>query len=453
MPRTPPTDVETIQAPLSPEQRQWIDAARARLNVEWIRDLLCRLVEIPSPYGEEAPFAAALARELEAAGLEPELQELDPRSANVLGRLRGGQEGADVLLFAPLDSPFTGRAEDDVPWVGDSIPDHMQPKATVIDGHVRGLSAHNPKGHIVALIAAAKALKEANVPLRGSLTLGFGAGGAPANPRPGDPRPQVGHGRGCVYMLDHGLRPDFALVAKPGFAVAWEEVGVAWFRLRVRGTQTYVGRKHLLEYRNPIALAAPLVTGLEKWFPIYAERHTDGLVAPQGAVSAIHGGWPNLAAFVPAACDVIVDMRLSPRTTPEQAKAELEDAVAGIVAQHPGLEVQCDTLVAVPGAGTAPDNWIIQSSIRAWEDVEGRRHKPYIRTSGQTEAVILRNRGIPTARMGLAQHMGPVDEPQPARPAKHTMGAVALDSIDQFARALIYLLVDTGTRPRDALGL
>ena len=448
-----PTDVDTVRAPLTPEQRTWIQAAHACLDADWIRDLLSRLVEIPSPYGEELAIATELELELSSAGLETEIQTLDPQSANVLGRMMGSGGGAEILLFAPIDSPFTGRAEDDVPWVGDSIPDHMQPVATIADGHMRGLSAHNPKGHVVALLAAVKALKEANVPLRGDVTLGFGAGGAPATPRPGDPRPRVGHCRGCEHMLAQGLKPDFALVAKPGFAVAWEEVGVAWFQIRVHGTQSYVGRKHLLEFRNPIALAGPLITGLEAWFSEYTARHTDGVVAPQAAVSAIHGGWPNLAAFVPAACDIIVDMRISPRTTPDQAKQELEAAIARIAADNPGLETSCETLVAIPGAGTDPHNWIIQSCMRAWEDIEGRPHRPYVETSGQTDAVILRRHGIPTARMGLPQHMGPVDEPLPAQLPKHTMGAVNLDSIAEFARTLIYMLVDTGTRPRAELGL
>ena len=113
-------------------------------------------------------------------------------------------------------------------------------------------------------------------------------------------------------MLSRGLDSDFAIVAKPGYAVAWEEVGLCWFRVRVRGVQTYVGRKHVLAYRNPIADAAHVIAGLESWFDEYARRHTDGLVAPQGAVGAVQGGWTYKPSMVPAACDLYVDLRISP---------------------------------------------------------------------------------------------------------------------------------------------
>lgn len=438
---------------LSTNQRHWIDTARARVDAGWVRDLLIRLIEIPSPYGEERAIATELAAEMKRIGMDALVQDLDPSSANAIGQIPGASGGAHLLMFAPLDTPFTGRPEDDIPWAGDSIPPHLVPVARVTGGSVTGLSAHNPKGHIVALLAAAKALIDAKVPLRGALTIGLGAGGAPVHPRPGDDRPRVGHCRGGEHMIAAGLQPDYAIVAKPGYAVAWEEVGAAWFRLRVRGTQSYVGRKHLLEYRNPIALAAPLVTALEAWFPEYTARHTDGLVAPQAAITSIHSGWPNLPAFVPAACDIGVDMRLSPRTSPDAVRAELEAEVSRIAARHPDLSVECEPVFSIPGATTAPDNWIIQSCIRAWEDAVGRPHTPYTQTSGQTEAVVLRGFGIPTARIGLPQHMGPVEETRSGPAPKHNMGAVEIESIVRLAHTLLYTLVDTLSRRKSDLGL
>ena len=439
--------VETIAAPLADTQRAWVADAAGRLDDGWMTELLARLVETPSPFGEELAIAEVLAETMGACGLDARVDRIDDRSANAIGTLRSG-EGPSLLIFAPLDSPFSGRAEDDVPWVGDTIPDHMRPKAVIGDGTVTGLSADNPKAHITSAIAAVKAVREAGAALGGSVTLAFGAGGAPANPAPGEVRPKVGHGRGCEHMLDNGLSADFAIIAKPGYAVAWEEVGVCWFRIRVRGVQTYVGRKHFLAYRNPIAEAAPLITALERWFDDYAARHTDGLCAPQGAIGAIQGGWPHKPAFVPAACDLYIDMRITPRTSPEEAKAELEQALAAFKRDHPDLEAECEMIVAIPGFGTDPQSWIIQSCIRAWEDTEGKAHAPFLNTSGQTEAVILRRHGIPTARFGLPAVMtASADRP------KHTMGMVEIAGMKRFTRCLIYTIIDTCTRNRDEVGL
>ena len=443
-----PVSVETRSLPLDRARRDAVERARAALDEGWMRDLLVRLVETPSPFGEERAIAELLAETMSGIGLEAEVQVLDSRSANAIGRAKGAGGGPELLLFAPLDSPFTGRAEDEVPWVGDRLPDHMIAKAIVGEGTVTGLSADNPKAHIVSIISAVRSILSSGIKLSGDLTVAFGAGGAPAGPRPGDDRPVVGHGRGCRHMLRNDLAPDFALIAKPGYAVAWEEVGLCWFRVRVRGVQTYVGRKHFLAYRNPIADAAHVVAGLEAWFDDYAGRHTDGLVAPQGAVGAIRGGWTYKPSMVPAACDLYVDLRISPRTTPEEAKRELEKALAGIAARHEGLETTCETLLEIPGRGTDPESWIIQSAIRSFEDVEGRPHAPFLETSGQTEAVILREAGIPTARFGLPAVMtASVERP------RHTMGAVETAGMRRLARCLIYTIVDTCTRSRAEVGL
>lgn len=438
-----PTNVETIAAPLAPPSRALIERARAHLDESWMTELLCRLVETPSPYGEERAIADLLAQRMADCGLDAYAQRIDSESANAIGRWKGAGGGPSVLVFAPLDSPFSGRESDEVPWVGEFVPPHMRPKALVVDGGVTGLSADNPKASITAAIAAVHALRRAagETRLRGDIVLAFGAGGAPANARPGMERMNVGHGAGCDYLLKHGVRGDFAIIVKPGYAVAWEEVGLTWFRIRVRGIQTYVGRRHFLAYRNPIVDAAKLVQGLDAWFAEYSSKHRSGLCTPQGAVSAIEGGWTYKPSFIPAACDLYVDLRITPRTTPEQAKRALEAAIAGIKAANPGLDCDVEMIVALPGMATDPRNWIIQSSIRGWEDVEKRPHKPFLETSGQTEAVILRAHGIPTARMGLPTPMGQTTE----RP-KHTMGMVQIADIRRFAEVLIYTLVDTCSR-------
>jgi acetylornithine deacetylase/succinyl-diaminopimelate desuccinylase-like protein len=443
----PATQVETVPAPLSAAQRAMVDAAVAAVDDRWMIDTLARLVEIPSPFGEERAIAEHLAAVMTDCGLAAQVQDIDAQSANAIGRAGGG-DGARLLIFAPLDSPFTGRAEDEVPWVGDELPPHMVARAVVRDGTVTGLSADNPKAHIICGLMAVRALLESRAKLVGSVTLAYAAGGAPANPRPGEARKRIGHGAGCEFMLSQGVRGDFAIITKPGYAVAWEEVGLTWFRVRVRGVQTYVGRRHFLAYRNPIVEAAHVVTALEAWFGEYAERHTDGLVAPQGAVGAIQGGWTYKPSMIPAACDLYVDLRISPRTSPEEARRELEAALGRVKAEHAGLEADCEMILAIPGAGTDPRNWIIQSCIRAWESVEGRPHRPFLQTSGQTEAVILRRAGIPTARIGLPAAM----TAGPERP-KHTMGVVEAAAMRRFTRCLIYSIVDTCTRDLAELGL
>ncbi|MSQ72273.1 MAG: deacylase [Betaproteobacteria bacterium] len=435
-------------AVLTDEQNRWLDASIAHIDRDKLGALVADMVAIPSPTGKERPLAEFLAERLKQNGLDGSCQQIDAEQANAVGRHRGSGDGADLLLYAPIDTHLTGDPGEDLPWAGPSMRPDMQPIATTTDGLVIGLCAENPKGFASCVIAAAEAVVRAGVPLRGDLLVGLGAGGMPTNMPAGSGRYNTGQGNGCSFMLEQGFRADFAVIAKGGWAVAWEEVGLAWFRIRVHGDLGYTGLRRRLHNRNPIVLVARLIEGLEAWFPEYTRMNTSGLVEPEGSIGAIEGGWTHKPTFIPAACDIYLDLRLSPRTDPMAARAQLLAALERIKAGEPGLELSCEMLLAIPGASTPQDNWIIESGIRAWEAVAGQAHVPRTGTSGATDANILRGRGIPTARIGM---------PPPRRPVPYagtfSMGVVELDGMVELTKCLVRIVIDTCTRTRPELGL
>jgi succinyl-diaminopimelate desuccinylase len=381
-----------------------VAAALANVSRQRLAELCSDMVDIASPTGQERALAIHLAGEMRSIGIDSEVQEVEGDLVNAIGYLgagRGeGRSGQSLLLYAPIDTVTTGDATVDLPWAGPELRDDMVPRAFrggTNDDVVVGLGAQNPKGHGACVLMAAEALRRAEVGLSGELAIGFGGGGMPSNRRRSD-LPD-GHGRGCAAMVDY-LRPDHAVIAKTGWAVSWEEVGLTWFTVEVRGSHTYVGSRHLLPYRNAIADAGQIVAGLERWFEQWAEDHRDGLVAPQGVVAAIEGGWPHMAAFTTAVCRFHVDLRLSPRTTPAEA-ARSFGAIIEQLAAEIGADVSWAQGVAIPGTTTDPDAEIIQTAIAAWEQIEGRSHEPIAGLSGATDANILRAHGVPTARIGL----------------------------------------------------
>lgn len=246
----------------------------------------------------------------------------------------------------------------------------------------------------------------------------------------------IGQGCGCSFMLEQGIRGDFAIIAKPGWAVAWEEVGLCWFKVMVKGSLGYVGTRHTGLYSNAIVNATTVIQELEKWFPVYTERNRSGLVAPQGVVGAIQGGWTHKPSFIPATCTFYVDLRISPRTAPVDAKRQFAEAIATIQSRHPEIGIDWEMILSIQGESTDPTNWIIQSCIRAWEQVEGRTHKPLLNTSGATDANILRNRGIPTARIGLPRTSGVGQSNLSPRVA-------SIESMHRLVKCLIYCAIDT----------
>lgn len=442
-----PTNVAVQQRPLSDEQRGWLEEAWAQIDAGRLAKLDADLVSIPSPTGEERQLAEFIAEHLRQAELEGRYQPIDADQGNATGRLRGSGGGPSLLLYAPIDTAFAGTEDEDVPWIGPSVRQDLRPGSEIEGDFVIGAGAENPKAYATCVIAAAEAVAKAGVPVRGDLLVGLGAGGMPTNRRPGLERYNAGQGNGCSFMLEQGFRGDFAVLAKPGYAVSWEEVGLCWFKVRIKGTLNYTGIRHIVPYRNPIVAAARVIDGLEAWFPEYSARHTSGLVAPQGSIGAIQGGWTYKPSFVPSACDMYVDVRISPRTDPAQLNYEFGEALAKIQADNPGLELQHEMILSIPGTHTDSESWVVQSLMRGWERVEGKPHQPILNTSGATDAAILRGRGIPTARLGLPRFQAPAEYPG------FSMGVVSATSMEKLARCLVYGIVDTCTRQRAEVGL
>ncbi|MFF4985633.1 M20 family metallopeptidase [Streptosporangium saharense] len=432
-------------AGLDPDRRGLVASAWRHVSRARLRELLCGLVDVPSPTGGERPLAERIAATLTATGVTAAVQPLDDRQANAWGRLRGDGSGPDLMLYAPIDTLTVGREDEDVPWIGPELRPDMRPVARVEGDLVTGLGAGNPKGHAACVLMAAEAVHRAGLPLTGDLIVAFGAGGMPANARPGSGRRNVGQGVGCSFLLEQGLWADFAVIAKPGWTVSWEEVGLAWFEVTVHGVHTYVGSRHRLPYENAVAGAGEVAVRLERWFTEYAERHTGGTVAPQGIVAAVEGGWPYRAAVTPAACRLLVDLRLSPRTTPMEAKREFAAAIEGIRAELPGLRVTSEMVLAIPGTASDPRGWVAREAVAAWEAAEGRPHEVVRGNSGATDANILRGRGVPTVRIGMPKIAG----------TDFSLGMNTADvgEMERLTHLLVRTAVATVTRSRAEVGV
>ncbi|MER5935820.1 deacylase [Streptomyces sp. NPDC001928] len=433
-------------AGLDDRRRGWVEEAWRHVTPDRLRDLITGLVDIPSPTGDEAPLAEHIAATLSTTGFLTGVQSLDDRQANAWARLTGDGTGSDLMLYAPIDTLTVGEASEDLPWIGRELRDDMRPRATVHDDLVVGLGASNPKGHAACVMMAAEAVSFAGIPLTGDLVAAFGAGGMPTNARPG-PRRNTGQGVGCSFLLEQGLWTDYAVIAKPGWTVSWDEVGLVWFEITVRGTHTYVGSRHRLPYDNAIARAGEVTRYLEEWFAEYAERHTSGTVAPQGIVSSVRGGWPRMAAVTPASCTLMVDLRIAPDTTPMQTKREFLAAIDAIRDKLPGLDVTAEMVLAIPGTRTDPDSWICRSATAGWAAFEGREHEVILGNSGATDANILRGRGIPTVRVGMPKVAEAPFEIDFAR----GMNTVSVRAMEKLTRLLIRTAIDTATRTRAEL--
>ena len=416
-----------------------IQRAVDALDSEKLGDLVESMVAIASPTGEESALAVLIVQHLQAAGVEAFVQSVGDRGANAVGILRGSGDGVRLMIYAPLDTAFSGNIDEDEPWLG------REPRADFAlpprreGSKIVGLGAENPKAFAASGIAAIEALARAGVELRGDVVLVLAGGTMPVN---GRPRLEgvLGHGVGIRAYLDSEPKPDFAIVLKPGYAVSNEEVGLCWFRITVKGAVNYTGIRHKIPYRDPIVDAAKVVSALEAWFAEYTDANRQGAVAPQGSINAIRGGSADRAAFIPATCQIDLDLRVAPDSSADDVQRQLEAALDSIRAENADLELTVERTAALPGTRTDPDSWIVRSLIRTWEELEGKDHAVLPNQSGASDAAVIRSRGIETARIGL---------PAPSTPSPYqgfSMGVADVESVEGLARFLIHAIADTATR-------
>ena len=432
---------------LSPEQRAWFEAAIALIDVNTLSRLNREITAIHSPTGRERAASEYMTRYLAGIGVEAWYQPMGEASGNAIARIRGRGGGPSLLLYAPIDTHLDAT-EDDIPWVGPRLRPDMIPQAREQDGLIIGLGASNPKAMVTTLAEAMRVVHAAKVPLQGDLFVAYAGGGMPVDLAAAGNR---GLSDGVSHLLARGVYTDYALVMKPGNAVYHEEPGLCWFKISVKGTMGYAGMPHgLPRFRSSIVPAAKVILELEDWLPRYTERNSSGQVAPQGWIAAVHSGWSDRVAFPSATTEIYLDVRCNPRTPPAEVKAQFEAAIADIRARHAEIQLEWEMTASLAGASTDPENWIVQSAIRAWEQVEGKPHPAPPRTSGQTDISMIRNLGIPTARTGWIST--PAKTPDEYRDGLGGMGVSYPPDLVAACRKLVYSIIDTCTRTREDVG-
>src|SRR5258708_865710 len=177
-------------------------------------ETLARLVQINSINPTLAPgapgekeIATFIAESLRVCGLTVETLEPAPGRTSVLGRLSGTGGGRSLMLNAHCDTVgVSGMAE---PFSG-----------AIRDGRLYGRGAYDMKGSLAACMAAAKALRDSGVRLRGDLLVA-----AVADEEYGS--------LGTSDLLTR-VRPDAAIVTEPtALQTCLAHKGYMWIQVTI----------------------------------------------------------------------------------------------------------------------------------------------------------------------------------------------------------------------------
>ncbi|AXI55147.1 acetylornithine deacetylase [Sulfitobacter sp. JL08] len=297
---------------------------------------LADFVRIPSLRFEEGPAQDYIAAALRARGYKvddwtidlSDLEHLDgfgqihgdfSRARSVVGSHHPRRtKGRSLILQGHLDVVPTGPSD---MWTDPPF------EPVIRDGWMYGRGAGDMKAGTVAALFALDALARAG--FEPAAILHFQS-----------VIEEESTGLGALSTLQRGYRADVAVLPEPSdFQINRAQIGVLWFRLRVRGRPVHVAVAG--EGSNAIMASYDVIRALQEleaeWnaraaeHPVYNDvRHPLNFNAGK-----IRGG--DWASSVPAWCDVDCRMGVLPGQDLEAAKAEIAACVVAASRDHPFL--------------------------------------------------------------------------------------------------------------------
>jgi len=309
-----------------------------------VTELLQELIRVDTtnPPGNETAAAEVLHAYLEDSGAEVELYARIPARANLVARIPGRGDGPTLLFLSHTDVVLADAAE----WTADPFGGELR------SGEVWGRGALDMKGQVAASAVAIASLAREGFEPAGDIIFAATAD------------EEVGAGFGaqwlcethpdavrCDYLINEGSGERLELGGKPFYMCSVAEKMSAPFRLRVRGRSGHASMPGIAD--NALVKAAPLITALGEYVP---EQHLTPEV--EALLEAVTGDRPASPAealerareigeffaemvepllsltlaptmitasqkrnVIPAICDVVVDSRLLPETTPAEQHA------------------------------------------------------------------------------------------------------------------------------------
>jgi len=362
-----------------------------------IVDLAKRVIETPSPTGEEGGFARLLVSEMTELGLRAELQPLYEDRENAVGVLRGSSGDAPRVLWSGhMDTSVRG----DEDWL---VGPGWKNTAVVQDGVVYGNGIFNMKSAFVAYLAAIDALRRLGAELPGDLVVAGTVGEielAPVEEFTG--RRFDSQGVGLRHLLTHGVTADYHILGEPtGLVPYLGNPGTAWARIKVAGAYSHTAFSD--RGTHAIEQMWRLWRGLDEWIERFQRDNVYHGITPQVNRAAIRGGAPWRAARTPASCSMYVDIRFPPHRFPIDVQREFEAAVRHVADREGIADVDVYWYVARPGTLLDEGHPLVQTVADTHRQVltDGGDPEPFICVC--SDAIDANRLGVPTLQYGVGR--------------------------------------------------
>ena len=345
--------------------------------------LLADLVRTPSHPGidrQEEAVVNVLERFLARFHLEATRVEVVTGRPNLLCTLSGARPGRRLLLCGHSDTVPLNAGDPGVAF-----------SAEIRDGRMLGRGTVDMKGALAAMAAAMVALHQEGTLGAGAVTLGAVVD-------------EEMESLGAEHLVRSGFSADGAIVGEPsGNRIYLGHKGLEWLSIDFLGRAAHGGTPQA--GINAIVAAARFISRVAaELVPRFAPRAHPLLGPPTINCGTIRGG--DQPSTVAASCTLTVDRRALPGESYSSMCAELEELLAAVRAELPGLRTE---LRRMPGGMatmehvafvTEAEHPIVQSASSACRAVRGSAGELGAFQAWTDGALLSAHGGIPTIILG-----------------------------------------------------
>jgi putative selenium metabolism hydrolase len=289
-------------------------------NREYAISFLRRLIQTPSPSGEEGEAAKVTAEEMKASGFdEVTVDRLD----DVMGTIKGVGTGRSILLNGHLDHVPPG--EMDEPYSARL----MDGSAFGVEGDVvYGRAASDMKGALAAMVMAGKVIKDLGIQLEGDFKVA------------------------AVALEETGGDGTKATIEESGFTADLVVIGEATEMKVALGHRGGAGADVVVKGRSCHASAPERgINALYKATEIISRIRSD--LIPRLPDHPLYGRTsiaitkisvkPDTGNVVPEECSFHIDCRNNPNYSVSALTKDLEEMIASMREEDPELEAEVVT--------------------------------------------------------------------------------------------------------------
>jgi acetylornithine deacetylase len=319
----------------------------------------------------EADIGAYVAEQLKTLGLEVTYSEIAPGRVNTVGLLPGSGGGKSLLLNAHMDTVGVEGMTID-PFGGE-----------LKDGRVYGRGAQDMKGSLAAMIAAARAIQDAGVQLRGDLLITAVA--------------DEEHSSMGTEALVRDVRADAAIVTEPTEShICRAHRGFIWFEVETIGRAAHGSR-----YEEGIDANMRMGRFLAELEVLEREllgREPHQLAGPPSLHAAMIQGGTEISKYA-ASCKLTIERRTVPGETVESATAELQEIIDRLAKKDKTFKATVKTTFSREPFEVREDAGIVRILDKALDERLGH-HPEHIGATFWTDAALLADAGMETVLLG-----------------------------------------------------